>query len=360
MSASHRYSPPRSRGGFTLIEILVVISIIAILAAIITPAYFGVRRNAFELTVANDLAQLEGAVEKFKDEFGFYPSDFSEFVAADGTVPFNVTDPMPNGIGTIQDRLLQMLAKISPTHSELTPEPTDNTESRLQHWWHVVGRALATDTAAPGGPTKVDRLRGPQYALWFWLSQLHNDAQYPFTGQRLGTTNVDSDGDLITDWADFTSQRKVFYDFGAEQLEQVLSLNYPDENVAGNSILLVMRPIQRGGDGPLVYFHHDTYIETVANNAAIATAIDFFPGSVDPNIAKPVREFEPTRLLADRRFLNSTSFQILAAGWDESFGAVDDTVTDPVAPLRVYQCLDNLANFTEGRLDAFVDNYQNP
>jgi prepilin-type N-terminal cleavage/methylation domain-containing protein len=352
MSAAHPLNSPRSRGGFTLVELLVVISVIAILAALITPAYFSVRRSAFEAAVASDLAQLDGAVEKFRDKFGFYPSDFSEFVRADGTA-LDFTDVIPNSGGvTVQQRLLQFLAKISPTHSEQTPEPVDTTETRLEHWWHVVGKRLATDDTVPTA-TKEARLRGPQYALWFWLTQLHNDAQYPLTGQRLGTTNADSDGDGIADWADFTSQRDVFCDFGAEQLELVFTLNYPDENAGGNSLFPVLRSIQRNGDGPVVYFHHDSYVETVANNLALATAIDFFPGSAVPNFAKPVRV--PGSALVDGKFLSPTSFQIIVPGWDESFGNIDSLVATDL-----YPTYDNLASFTEGRLDAYVDRYQNP
>ena len=92
MTASHSNLSTRSRG-FTLVELLVVIAIIGILAAFITPAYLGVRRSAFESTVSSELAQLEGSIDKFRTEYGFYPSDFSEFVAADGSVGISSAEP---------------------------------------------------------------------------------------------------------------------------------------------------------------------------------------------------------------------------------------------------------------------------
>lgn len=327
-----------SRGhGFTLIELLVVITVIAILAALVLPAVFGVNRNAFELTVANDITQLDGSVEKFRNEFGFYPSDFSEFVDLTGN-PLDFTDTLPDG-DTVETRLKRFLAKISPMHNEDGIDPVDGSFTRLAVWWENVGKNLAVNF---GGSSKAENLRGPQVALWYWLSQTYNDAQYPFSGKRQGTTTADDNGNGIPDNAEIISEKRMFSDIGT--LEVIFTANYPD-----GQDYEIARTIQRGGDAPLLYFHNTTYVDPWGSGVADTTVINFAPGATSPNLGLPCRV--PGSALADGLFLEPTKFQIVTAGYDESFGDVEDSL--------VQESQDNLCNFAEGgRLDVFVDNGQ--
>ncbi len=326
-----------NRRGFTLIELLVVITVIAILVALVVPAVFSVSQTANEATVTNDIMQLEASVEKFRDEFGFYPSDFSEFVDASGT-PLNFTDTLPDGY-TVEGRLKRFLAQISPMHNEDATDPVDGTNSRLAVWWENVGKNLAYNDAGPA--VKASRLRGPQVALWFWLSQTYKDAQYPFSGKRLGTTTADSDGDGIPDNAQIISERRVMNDFSAATLELIFTANYPD-----GVPYEIARTTQRGGDAPVLYFHHDTYLDAYAAPDT-TTRIDFYQGSgaVPPNLGMACRNIDDPV-----NFVEPTKFQIFTAGYDESFGDLEDDT--------VYENRDNLCNFAEGRLDVFVDNSQ--
>ncbi len=72
----HRYglrTTDHGRTAFTLIELLVVISIIIMLAGLLLAAVMRVFITVDEARVANEVSQLNLAVESFKNTHGFYP-----------------------------------------------------------------------------------------------------------------------------------------------------------------------------------------------------------------------------------------------------------------------------------------------
>lgn len=62
------------RNGFTLIEILIVISIIIVLAAMLGGVFVTMLTRGKNQSQANQLTKIFGALEQFKNDFGEYPS----------------------------------------------------------------------------------------------------------------------------------------------------------------------------------------------------------------------------------------------------------------------------------------------
>jgi len=64
----------RRLGGFTLIEIMVVVIILGILAATIIPQFIGTTHDAKVSTAKSNIAELESALERFYIHLDRYPT----------------------------------------------------------------------------------------------------------------------------------------------------------------------------------------------------------------------------------------------------------------------------------------------
>ena len=71
----------RLRRGFTLIELMVVMAIIAVLLTIAAPRYFSHLDRAREATLRQTLAVVRDAIDKFHGDTSNYPDSIDELVA---------------------------------------------------------------------------------------------------------------------------------------------------------------------------------------------------------------------------------------------------------------------------------------
>jgi general secretion pathway protein G len=67
--------------GFTLVELMVVLTIIALLISIVAPDYVGRTRRAEEAVLKQDLATMRDALDKHYADAGRYPGSLDELVA---------------------------------------------------------------------------------------------------------------------------------------------------------------------------------------------------------------------------------------------------------------------------------------
>jgi len=99
---------------FTLVELLVVISIIALLAALLLPVAGAVKKQSVIHTAQAEMAQLETAIDRYKSAYGFYPPDSTVTISnipisqlyyeLEGTIydPTNLAYTTLDGSATIQ------------------------------------------------------------------------------------------------------------------------------------------------------------------------------------------------------------------------------------------------------------------
>ena len=71
---------PRRRGGFTLIELIVVLTIIGTLLAIAVPRYFNSLEKARETILRQDLSVMRDALDKYSADKGHFPETLDGLV----------------------------------------------------------------------------------------------------------------------------------------------------------------------------------------------------------------------------------------------------------------------------------------
>lgn len=74
MKTQVRSMPYRAMSGFTLIEVMVVVVILGILAAVIVPKIMSRPEQARIVKVKQDLLAIQSALDLYKLDSGFYPS----------------------------------------------------------------------------------------------------------------------------------------------------------------------------------------------------------------------------------------------------------------------------------------------
>ncbi len=104
------------RGGFTLIEILVVMAIVATLLSLVAPRYFETMERSKETTLRHDLSVMRDAIDKYYSDKGAYPDTLEDLVygqylrsipddpVTESAATWLVTPPSdPNARGSVYD-----------------------------------------------------------------------------------------------------------------------------------------------------------------------------------------------------------------------------------------------------------------
>jgi len=330
----------RKPRAFTLVEMLTVIIIIGILASLMLVAFGAARNRTRIATIKVEISELAMVFERYRQEHGEYPPDFSG--VAD-------SDTSPGGIREVaRQAVLRHLRKRFPRY-RLIGTVDQQWQAFALDVWNATRpvSAPAFPSGDPGMPTATDRGLyvtefDPRAAIVFWLGGL------PAT---FGSTELT--GFNMNPTAPFAvggNRTPRLFEFSSDRL------GYANNWLAGNAQASI--PIY----GSFCTDRQPIMEEQFAGRTSACPYYYFraYPGSVGYYWLYPVRPYGDSR--NNGQWMNRDSFQIVSAGLDGGFGATGNDQppvypsgenftsrypTDAAPPFSRGLHEDNITNFTE-------------
>ena len=312
---------------FTLVEILVVISIIGILSAIAIPAVMKGLQTVKAGAIKLEVNSISEAIEQYKSLHNDYPPDFSSW------------------------------SVIDKHYNKAFPRMTADERELLYRLVHSGG--MDGDIATKGDnifdATAIDRAE----SLVLAIGGLSKDIQRPLTGDGGPLAWV-----LATDYESATAaerQTPANYQYNADRVNRLhdfdearLEIEPPGSTSAALSVTnkytsaddgdLFPTYLARDEGAPFVYFdsrtydHFDPSVSSGSGDFNGFASTDF--GAVRPYFSDRANLSASTGMyasdsdaLAAWEFMNPSTFQVVSAGLDDQFGTtatadVDSTSTD--------------------------------
>lgn len=119
-----------NRTGFTLVEIMIVVAIIALLAAIAVPGFLRARKRSQASRIINDLRLIDSAVDQYAIEnnkasgFVLTVSDWTNYLKKDTNLYTTGKDILGNDYGT---QTVDSLPKVPSSSKNALSDVTDVT-----------------------------------------------------------------------------------------------------------------------------------------------------------------------------------------------------------------------------------------
>ena len=288
--------PSPAPRGFTLVELLVVITIIGILVGLTIPAVIYVRVIAKQAAVTLDLKQLEMACQAYKEKFGEYPPDFC-------CVNYHVgTPPHWNAVrNAARGAVLRHLARAFPRYQGSS------------NWATFVADVSNPTTGWGVNPANF----GPREALTFWLG---------------GMPTIDIITGRVTAFSGFSANPQNPFDNSASRINPFFDFDLNRTNPDLSTGAIYYWPQGAAGNmssGSLVYFRAEN------GGYAVNYMLAGTPRPLPKSVVDSGDTFSPTIFPAvDYRLSNSAtsqytwvsprSFQIFSAGLDTRFSTPTD------------------------------------
>jgi prepilin-type N-terminal cleavage/methylation domain-containing protein len=301
------------KAGFTLVEMLVVISIIAILAALLLPAVTAAITSARNTAIALELNQLNSAIEAYRLEKGDYPPNFRDINA-----------------------VRRHIAKCYPR--------ADST--------YVTNFIIRATTQGSNPDLFIDEGE----SMVFWLSMTDKNPQYPFllyyNPQR----------------ATLAPDPKRYYDFDQTRLTPSNPARQEPPNLPPNSPQVITMDVpsfqaRYCKETNYIYIDSRSYALFTAEFSAAPPAAPVFAYADDPTAGVRPYWTSTTNATNPGATLNRdkyqaakpTAFQVICAGQDGDFGLLPTDIAKAgpkVFPDGLYYNpadKDNITSFSNGR-----------